>query len=53
MPLRIEGFEGVREEGNEDDDPWLFKLLLWVPEVPLVDGRYDRTEVILRLCVCQ
>ena len=48
MPLRTDGFEGVREEGTEDDEPWMLRLLLWVPDVPVVDGRYDRTEVMLR-----
>lgn len=39
MPLRMEGFEGVREDGTEDSEPCLCNLPFDVPEVPLVDGR--------------
>ena len=47
MPLRIEGFDGVRDEGKEERDPCRLRLLLAVPLVPLVEGRYERTEVML------
>lgn len=44
MPLRMEGIEGVREEGNEDSDAFRVRLLLAVGGVPFVEGRYERTD---------
>ena len=38
-PLRMEGFEGVREDGKEDSEAWRSRTLLVLPVVPLVDGR--------------
>lgn len=47
MPLRIEGFDGVRDEGKDESEPCRFRLLVAVPLVPLVEGRYERTEVMI------
>ena len=47
MPLCIEGFEGVRDEGKEDKEACRVRLLLPLAVVPLVDGRYERTEVMV------
>lgn len=48
MPFRIEGFDGVRDEGNEESEPCRLRLLLAVPLLPpLVEGRYERTEVMI------
>ena len=44
MPLRIEGIEGVREEGNDDKDACRVRLLLALGAVPFVEGRYERTD---------
>lgn len=44
MPLRMEGIEGVREEGNEDKDACRVRLLLALGAVPFVEGRYDKTD---------
>ena len=48
MPFRIEGFDGVRDEGKEESEPCRLRLLLAVPLLPpLVEGRYERTEVMI------
>lgn len=44
MPLRIEGIEGVREEGNEDKEACRVRLLLAPGAVPFVEGRYESTD---------
>lgn len=46
-PFRIEGFDGVRDEGKDESEPCRLRLLLAVPLVPLVEGRYERTEVMI------
>ena len=46
VPLRIEGLEGVRVEGKEDREVWRLRIVFALPIVPLVEGRYERTEVI-------
>lgn len=43
-PLRIEGIEGVREEGNDDRDACRVRLLLALATVPFVEGRCERTD---------
>ena len=53
MPFRIEGFEGVRDEGKDERDPCRLSVLLAVPLVPLVEGRYERTEVMLAVDALQ
>jgi len=48
IPFRIEGFDGVRDEGKEESEPCRLRLLLAVPLLPpLVEGRYERTEVMI------
>lgn len=37
MPFRIEGFDGVREDGNEDREGFRLRVLP-LAVVPLVDG---------------
>ncbi len=39
VPLRIEGLDGVRVEGNEDREVWRFRMVFALPVVPLVEGR--------------
>lgn len=46
-PLRIEGIEGVREEGNEDKDACRVRFVFALVAVPFVEGRYERTDAIL------
>lgn len=46
-PLRMEGIEGVREEGKEDKDACRVRFVLALAVVPLVEGRYERTDAIL------
>ena len=53
MPFRIEGFEGVRDEGKDERDPCRLRVLLAVPLVPLVEGRYERTELMLAVDALQ
>ena len=48
IPFLIEGFDGVREDGNEESEPWR-PMLLVVPVVPLVEGRYESTEAIVAI----
>lgn len=47
MPFLIEGVDGVRDDGKEEREPCLPMLLLVVPVVPLVEGRYESTEAIM------
>jgi hypothetical protein len=47
IPLRMEGIEGVREDGKEDKDVFRFRLLLPLAIVPLVEGRYERTDAMV------
>lgn len=47
MPLRMDGIEGVREDGKEDKEACRFRLLLPLAIVPLVEGRYDRTDAMV------
>ena len=44
--LRIDGLEAVRVDGKDDSEVCLFKGAV-VLAVLLVEGRYERTEVIL------
>ncbi len=44
--LRIDGLEAVRVDGKDDSDVCRFKGAVVLP-VLLVEGRYERTEVIL------
>ena len=44
--LRIDGVEAVRVDGKDDSEVCLFKGAFVLP-VLLVEGRYERTEVIL------
>ena len=53
IPFRIDGLEGVRDEGKDESDSCRLRLLLMVPVVPLVEGRYERTEVIFILNALQ
>lgn len=39
MPFRIEGFDGVREDGNEDREGFRLRVLLPLAVVPFVEGR--------------
>lgn len=43
-PLRMEGIDGVREEGKEDKDACRVRLLFALVAVPFVVGRYERTD---------
>lgn len=48
IPFRIEGLDGVRDEGNEESEPCRLRLVLAVPLLPpLVEGRYERREVMI------
>jgi hypothetical protein len=47
IPFRIEGIDGVRDEGKEDNDACRLRLLLPLAVVPLVDGRYGRTDAMM------
>lgn len=38
-PLRIEGLEGVRDDGKEDSEAWRSRVLVVLLVVPLVEGR--------------
>ena len=45
MPLRFEWLEGILVDGNEESGVWRL-ILLVVLVVPLLEGRYERTDVI-------
>lgn len=45
--LRMDGFDGVRVEGKDDREVCLLRGAPVLPVVPLVEGRYERTEVML------
>ena len=51
MPLRVEWLEGILVEGKEESEVWRFTPLA-LPVVPLVEGRYDRTDVIFMVFDC-
>ena len=46
IPLRTEGFDGILVDGKEDNEACLWEFAVTLPVVPLVDGRYERTEVM-------
>ena len=45
--LRTDGFEGVRVEGKDDNEVCRLRGALVLAVVPLVEGRYERMEVML------
>ena len=46
VTLRIERLEGVRVEGKEEREVWRLRRVAVLPVAPLVEGRYERTDVI-------
>lgn len=46
MPFRIDGLKGTLVEGKDDNEACRWGFALPLPPVPLVDGRYERTEVM-------
>lgn len=49
IPFRIDVFEEVREDGKEDKEGFRLRVLPPLVVVPLVEGRYERTEVMIRV----
>lgn len=39
VPLRMEGLDGVRVDGKDDNDVWRLRTVFALPVVPLVEGR--------------